>query len=208
MVVGIIVTFVILIFFTTRTDDDYTLDSHYSDSQSDDPSQPTDTDDDPYNQGSEGDPDEPEDPAEAALRRDNQRRADLDHLISQIVAFQSQNGDNVPNTIFNTLSGQPTLSSDAYFLNAFLRRNAGSFRDPTGVDWGFVTDSTGGRATIYTFAYSGPGFRCLNNNFTGENDLTGDPILLIDPRQSIAIRVRLENGQFVCRDLNTRVIPR
>jgi len=206
-VVGLIVGFSLLIFFNTRSDDTPTSDTDYSNGQPDQdyPDHPDNPDED------EDDEDEeeiPEDPAAAALRRDNQRRADLDRVMSQITAFQARNGGNVPNTNFNTLPGQPTLNADIYFLDAFLYRASGHFRTPTGVDYGFVTDTSGRAATTDTFAHSGPGFRCLGNNFTGEHDLTGNPILIINPRESIAIRLRLENGTYLCRDLNTRVIPR
>ena len=121
--------------------------------------------------------------------RDVARMADVATAVSQLNRFALENSGFLPFVNFSTRTGQPTSENDAPFLDGFLGRARGEFRDPHGINYGFIRDSRGHAATTDTMVYSGVGFLCGTNGRFVETD-----------EHVAAISIKLESGEFYCRD--------
>ena len=125
--------------------------------------------------------------------RDEARKADVARVVNELDHFMELNGF-LPGVGFSTQAGQPTPAHNSGFLDGFLGRNEGRFSDPHGVKYGFVTDRLRGGhgADIDTMVFSGMGFQCGVAGRFAEADSVAVG----------AVTVRLESGEFYCRDNN------
>ena len=124
--------------------------------------------------------------------RDKARKADVARVVYELEHFMRLNSGFLPGVGFSAQAGQPAPAHNSGFLDGFLGRNEGRFSDPHGVKYGFVTDRLRGghAADVDTMVFSGMGFRCGVAGRFAEADTVAFG----------AVTVRLESGEFYCRD--------
>ena len=135
-------------------------------------------------------------PALQRGQRDTQRRDDVARVMSQLNSYQTNNRGRIPDAEsenagdFTTMVGVATVADDAFFLDAYMKRNDEEFNDPqSGNMYGFRTDDSGALADTDTMAYSGPGYQCNGEAFVDN-----------DHNRSVAVRIKLEGSGFYCQD--------
>ena len=119
-------------------------------------------------------------PALQRSQRDAQRREDITKFVSQVSSYATNNKGSIPGADATSMNN---------FLNAYLKRSDGEFKDPqTGNDYVVKTgiSQTAGTDQI-VYATSA---KCEGENIIANSNA---------PR-SFAVKIRLEGSGFFCKD--------
>lgn len=123
-------------------------------------------------------------PALQRGQRDNQRRDDMSRFMSQINSYSTNNRGNVP-----TANAAGMTASGTGFLDAYMKRADGEFKDPqTGQNY-LITYGTGGNATTRTMVYA-TSAKCDGENIVANTGAA----------RSVAVKIKLEGSGFFCQD--------
>ena len=118
-------------------------------------------------------------PALQRGQRDNQRRQDVSRFMSQVSSYSTNNRGSVPAA--NTTS----MSS---FLDGYMKKSDGEFKDPqTGEDYNVVF-GTAGTATTDTIVYA-TSAKCSGENIVANSGAT----------RSVAVKIQLEGSGYYCQ---------
>jgi|GEM_PF-2638895 hypothetical protein len=119
--------------------------------------------------------------AKLAEWRDGDRVDDIDKFISRVNQYQSDNRGKTP-----------SFTEVAKYMTDYLGMNIEDFKDPqTGKQYNFLDSEE--PHSIGDIQYTGSGFTC-----DGTNIIINSDSQIVN--RSMAIRVKLENGSFYCRD--------
>ena len=123
-------------------------------------------------------------PALQRGQRDGQRRDDMSRFMSQINSYATNNRGNVPPA---TTAGINTANTG--FLDSYMKRANGEFKDPqTGNNY-TVSFGVGGTATTSNIVYA-TSAKCNGENIEANAGAT----------RSVAIKIQLEGSGFFCQD--------
>ncbi len=124
-------------------------------------------------------------PALQRSRRDSQRRQDVGRFMSQIESYAANNRGNVPAATTASIN-----TTNTGFLDSYMKRNTGEFKDP----------QTGNNYTVT--------FGVANNANATESNLvyattakcSGENIIAGAGTRSVAVKIKLEGSGFYCQD--------